>query len=217
MVPARPRKMYLDSGSGTPFFCALKCLSTMNKKNEATSTVVAKINNVEIIVIENGQKRVPIKPICEALGIDEDAQRRRLKEDPILSSTTVLSTAVAADGKNREMVTIPFRYVFGWLFRIDSRNVKEEAREAVLKYQVQCYDALYNHFTRYAEYVEYQKEKIEEQLVIVEAINHNFRETKNQLIEAKEELNRRRRLTYQEYQATLAQLQMFTADEMGGM
>ena len=189
----------------------------MLKKNEATSTVVAKINGTEIIVIENGEKRVPIKPICEALGIDEDAQRRRLKEDPILSSTTVLSTAVAADGKNREMVTIPFRYVFGWLFRIDSRNVKEEAREAVIKYQLQCYDALYNHFTRYAEYVEYQKEKIEEQLAIVEAINMNFRETKTQLIDAKEELNRRRRLTYHEYLAMQSQLRSCSNDEMGGM
>jgi len=186
----------------------------MIKKNEATSTVVAKVNGTEIVVVENGQKLVPIKPICQALGIDEDAQRRKLKEDPILSSVTVLSKATGADGKQYEMVTIPFRYVFGWLFRIDSRNVKEEARETVLKYQLQCYDALYNHFTRYSEYVEYQKGLIEEQLVIVEAINLNFREAKNKLVEAKEELNRRRQMTFQEYLASKAQLSLFDNGEL---
>lgn len=185
----------------------------MIKKNEATSTVVAKVNGTEIVVVENGQKLVPIKPICEALGISHKPQFERLKEDPILSSVVTLSMTTGADGKQYEMVTIPFRYVFGWLFRIDSRNVKEEARDAVLKYQVQCYDALYNHFTRYSEYVEYQKGLIEEQLVIVEAINMNFRETKNKLIEAKEELNRRRQMTFQEYLASKAQLSLFAEGE----
>lgn len=188
----------------------------MIKKNEATSTVVAKINGAEIVVVENGHKLVPIKPICEALGVDYPTQFTRLKEDPILSSTIGLNPMVGADGKVREMASIPFRYVFGWLFRIDSRNVKEEAREAVLRYQMECYNALYNHFTRYAEFVEYQKEQIEEQLVIVEAINHNFREAKNQLVEAKEELNRRRRLTLNDYLAVRQQLQMFSNEEMGG-
>lgn len=178
--------------------------------------MVAKINGIEIVVVENGNKQVPIKPICQALNIDEDAQRRRLKDDPILNSVTVLSTATGSDGKQYEMVTIPFRYVFGWLFRIDSRNVRDEARAAVLRYQLECYDALFNHFTRYAEYVEYQKEKIEEQLEVVEAINLNFRDAKNQLSEAREELNRRRRLTFADYMAMKSQLFMFTPGEMGG-
>lgn len=186
----------------------------MIKKNEATSRVVAKVNGTEIVVVENGQKWVPVKPICDALGVDYPTQYTRLKNDPILNSIIGLNPMVGADGKDREMVTIPFRYVFGWLFRIDSRNVKEEARETVLKYQLQCYDALYNHFTRYSEYLEYQKGLIEEQLVIVEAINLNFREAKNKLVEAKEELNRRRQMTFQEYLASKAQLSLFDNGEL---
>lgn len=185
----------------------------MREKKETTSTVVAKINNVEIVIIENGSKLVPIKPICEALGISHKPQIERLKEDPILNSVVTLSMTTGSDGKQYEMVTIPFKFVFGWLFRIDSRNVKEEAREAVLKYQVECYDALYNHFTRHFEFVEWQGKLIEEQIVIVEAINLNFRETKNQLIDAKEELNRRRRLTIDDYMAEKAQLKINFQEE----
>jgi len=185
----------------------------MITKKEATTTLVAKINNVDIVVVENGNKLVPIKPICEALGIDVDSQRKKLKEDPILSSTTVLSTAVGADGKDREMVTIPFKFVFGWLFRIDSRNVKPEAREAVLRYQVECYDALYNHFIRHSEFVEWQSALIEEQLIIVDHRKRVFHETKEALLDAEKELKRRRQLTIDDFMAEKAQLKIEFAEE----
>jgi hypothetical protein len=95
---------------------------------------IAKVNEVTIqVVSENGLKLVPIKPICEALGIDEDAQRRKLKEDELLNSVTTLSTATGSDGKQYEMVCIPLKYVFGWLFTINPKNVKEEARESVAR------------------------------------------------------------------------------------
>ena len=185
----------------------------MNKKNEATSTVVAKINGTEIVVVENGQKLVPIKPICEALGVAYEPQFTRLKNDPILSSTITLNVMVGADGKNREMTCIPFRYIFGWLFRIDSRNVKEEAREAVIKYQMECYDALYNHFTRFAEYVEYKDNMVEEQLMVVDVVKFKFYNTKNQLIEAEKELKRRRQFTLEQFIEQNSQLSLFTNQE----
>lgn len=89
---------------------------------------------------------VPIRPICEALGVDFAGQSVKLKEHPILSSTVDLRSMVAADGKNREMLCLPIRYVFGWLFTINPANVNEEVREALISYQHECYDALYNHF-----------------------------------------------------------------------
>ena len=165
----------------------------------STTTRIARINQVDIVVIENGEKRVAIKPICKALGIDESAQRKKLNEDPILNSVTVLSTATGTDGKSYEMVTIPFKYVFGWLFRIDSRNVKEEAREAVLKYQLECYDALYSHFTRYAEFVELKQKKIEEQLEIEETAKTNFKSAREVLYETQAHLKSLRKLTFENF------------------
>ena len=185
----------------------------MNNKNEVTTTTVAKINNVDIVVIENGIKIIPIKPICDALGIDYPTQFTRLKSDPILASTVGLSPMVAADGKSREMASIPFKYVFGWLFQIDSRNVKEEAREAVLRYQVECYDVLYNHFTQHSEFFEWQNMLIEEQLLIVEQRQKLFAESKTILTEAKDELNRRRKLTIADFIAEKSQLKINFEEE----
>ena len=183
--------------------------------SEVKTTTVAKINNVEILVIENGEKRVSVKPICEALGVDYPSQYTKLQNDPILSSTVGLDTMVGADKKDREMVTIPFKYVFGWLFRIDSRNVKEEAREAVLKYQVICYDALYNHFTNYAEFVEQKQRAIELQLQLVESAKHGFKSARSLLDEADKKLKELRQLSFSDFDADRRQLKMFSDEEMG--
>lgn len=107
------------------------------------------VNEKEIIIIsENSEKYVAIKPICEAIGVDYSSQLKKIKEDNILNSVVVLSTTTGSDEKQYKMQTLPLRYVFGWLFKIDSRNVKNEVRESVEKYQRQCYDALFDTFTK---------------------------------------------------------------------
>ncbi|WP_052503498.1 phage antirepressor N-terminal domain-containing protein [Lacinutrix sp. Hel_I_90] len=107
------------------------------------------VNEKEIIISTNGiEKYVAIKPICEAIGVDYSSQLKKIKEDPILGSTVVLTTTVGADENKRKMQTLPLRYIFGWLFRIDSRNVKEDIRDNVEKYQKECYDVLFDTFTK---------------------------------------------------------------------
>jgi len=176
--------------------------------SEIKTNTVARINNVDILVIENGEKRVAIKPICEALGIDVDSQRKKLNEDPILSSVTVLSTATGTDGKQYQMVTIPFMFVFGWLFRIDSRNVKEEAKEAVLKYQIECYRALYNHFTDAQKFLE-EKEKIMSQLNDrIKLARKNFSTAKGILSEAEDSMDKAAHLSYEQYKASGFQMNL---------
>ncbi len=111
-------------------------------------TLISKINGVDIVTVErDGEIFVPIKPICEAIGIDDRAQRDKIQSDEILGATGVLSTSVAADGKGREMFCLPLKYVYGWLFTINPKNVAPEAREAVTLYRRECYDSLYEHFT----------------------------------------------------------------------
>ena len=56
---------------------------------QANLTTVAKVNNVEILIIEGDEKRVAVKPICDALGIASNKQIERIKEDPILSSVYI--------------------------------------------------------------------------------------------------------------------------------
>lgn len=110
---------------------------------------ISKINGVDIVTVadENGEVFVPIKPICQAIGVDVESQIDKIQSDEILGPTTVLSTVVAADGKGREMRSLPLKYIYGWLFTINPKNVAPEARETVTRYRRECYDVLYEHFT----------------------------------------------------------------------
>lgn len=106
------------------------------------------LNGVEIFaeITENGQVYIPVKPICQAIGVDPEAQRQRILRHYILGSTAFTLKAVAADEKEREMLCLPLEYIYGWLFTIDANLVAEANREKVADYQRECYDILYRHF-----------------------------------------------------------------------
>ena len=125
----------------------------------------------------------------------------------------VLSTIVAGDQKEREMVTIPYKYVFGWLFRIDSRNVNPEAREAVLNYQMQCYDALYNYFMRHEEYLEFRDKLIGKRLMEYDIMRSEFRTAKDKVQQAREALDEARAITEDDYFNNTSQLSLFGEEE----
>ena len=111
------------------------------------TTNVAVINDISLqVVADEREQLVAVKPVCEILGVDFSAQRSKLKEHPVFGSTMVLSTTVGADGKDREMVCIPLRFFPGWLFSINPDNVKEDAREKLMEYQLKCNDVLYDYF-----------------------------------------------------------------------
>ena len=166
---------------------------------KTTEITVAKVNQVDITIIQNGEKRVAIRPICQALGIDYKTQYDKVKTDQILSSVVGLSPTNGIDGKQYQMVTIPLMYVFGWLFRIDSRNVAEHAQDSVLKYQMECYKALYNYFTRHEEYLEYRQGLIDARLAEYDAARSDFRAAKETVNEARKALDEARAITETEY------------------
>lgn len=169
---------------------------------------IAKINDVNIIIIKDGEKRVPIKPICEALGVDYSSQLKKIKDDDILTSTMVLSTTVGRDKKDRDMQTIPYKYVFGWLFGINPKNVSEQARPIVLKYKMACYDALYYHFTAHSQFLEEKQIKMEELLNEVQRVKKEFTSAKANLKEAEDKLKEVRDLKFEHWDAERKQLSL---------
>lgn len=161
---------------------------------------IARVNEVTIQVIsDNGSKLVPIKPICEALGIDYPTQFNKLKEDDFLSSVIGLSPTTGSDGKTYEMVCIPLKYVFGWLFTINPRNVKEEARESVAKYRAKCYDVLYEYFAAQSEFLEFKQQVVNGKIERYEELRSEFRNAEKRMREAKIDLFKAKDLTYEEW------------------
>lgn len=105
------------------------------------------INEVKFVCPqEDGQIFVPVKPLCEALGVAHQVQQDVIKKHPIWGSVVTLRVTTGSDEKQYEMLCIPLKYAFGWLMGIDARSVKPEAYESVVRYQEAAYDALYDRF-----------------------------------------------------------------------
>lgn len=169
-----------------------------------TKTIV-RVNNVDVIATSDEQL-IAIRPICEALGISPEAQRQKIMEHPILASVASPGKATGKDGKQYEMLCLPLEYIFGWLFTISPANVNEEAKEGLVRYQGECYHALFEHFAARSRFVEQKQKEIDRQLTVVDEAKEAFRTAKDVLSDAEAKLKKLRSLTMDDYDTERRQL-----------
>lgn len=181
---------------------------------ENQQTTVARINQVNILMLQTSDQLIPIKPICEALGIDAKSQRDKIHEDEDLDSTAVLSTSVGGDGKDREMFCLPLKMVFGWLYTINPKNVKPEAKETVRQYRKECYNALYAHFAERSEFIEQKAELIENALDDYRLHQDEFKGAKSKMYDSRNRLDEARAMDFESWRGQKLQLTLDLATEV---
>ena len=93
----------------------------------------------------NNQHYVAMKPICENIGLEWNAQFRRIKRNEILNSAVAMM-ATPSNGGEQQMICPPLDYLNGWLFGVDARRVKPEIRSRLLTYQRECFRVLNEYF-----------------------------------------------------------------------
>ncbi|MDU5961966.1 MAG: phage antirepressor N-terminal domain-containing protein [Dermabacter sp.] len=94
---------------------------------------------------DGGTIRVALRPACDAMGIQFEAQYKRLGRTPW--ATMSMMDMTGADGKTYEMVTIDRRTFTMWLATIDTTRLKSDrARNLVETFQREAADALDNYF-----------------------------------------------------------------------
>lgn len=88
---------------------------------------------------------VALRPLCENIGVDYSAQRKRLDRQPW--SVVAMMTTTGSDGKSYEMYCIDRQTLVMWLATIDtSRLSSDAARETLARYQRECAKALDAYF-----------------------------------------------------------------------
>lgn len=102
------------------------------------------------IVNHGGEPFVPMRPVVEGMGLDWKSQHVKLVADNDRFSVVEITT-VAGDGKNREMVCIPLRRLFGWLMTVSPNKVKPTLREKIIHYQRECDDVLWQYWSKQME------------------------------------------------------------------
>lgn len=113
-------------------------------------------DQITALLVKEGERQqiyVPLRPLCDYLGVDWSAQRKRISRDPVLADVimSVVVTTTDIDPESRRprsspMICLPLDYLNGWLFGISAIRVKEDIRENLIRYQRECYRVLANAF-----------------------------------------------------------------------
>lgn len=102
---------------------------------------------VAVLVEMNEQQQVlvPVRPICDYLGLSWAGQRQRIHRDEILAEVSS-ECVIHSQGQRRAMLCLPLDYLNGWLFGVNASRVKPEIKASLLRYQRECYRILADAF-----------------------------------------------------------------------
>ena len=96
-----------------------------------------------VITTPEGERLVAMKPICEAIGLQWEAQYKRIQRDDVLSTSIfIMKMQMPGDDQHREITCLPLVYLNGWLFGIDTNRCRAEIRPRLIEYKRECYQAL---------------------------------------------------------------------------
>lgn len=105
-----------------------------------------------VLVDIEGEQRVyvPVRPICDFLGVSWTGQRRRINRDLVLSEEVKRVNVTFTDSRHdtmiREVICLPLDFINGFLFGLNPNRAKEEVRERLVLYQRECYRVLADAF-----------------------------------------------------------------------
>lgn len=100
-----------------------------------------------VAVLIDGQPYVAMKPICENIGLQWEAQLKRIKRNPVLETCmSIMDMQMPGDNQRREFAFLPLDMLNGWLFGVDVNRVREEIKPRLIQYQKECFGVLFRHF-----------------------------------------------------------------------
>jgi hypothetical protein len=103
--------------------------------------------DVLLVALVDGVPYVALRPIVDFIGTDWASQYQRLQRDDILDEERRLVVMASADGRQREMVSLPLELLPGWIFGITGSRFKDSEKAAKLKrYRRECFKALWREF-----------------------------------------------------------------------
>lgn len=98
-----------------------------------------------LAAIVDGKPYVAMKPICDNIGLQWEAQSKRIQRHKIMSKGMSIMNMPSSGGV-QATVCLPLSMLNGWLFGVDVNRVKEEIKPKLIRYQEECFDVLAKHF-----------------------------------------------------------------------
>jgi hypothetical protein len=115
---------------------------------------------------QEGNIYVPLRRLCEAIGVDFRGQLTKVSNDPVMREQLQSAPVTLTDGRTYEMECLSLKYVRAWLFSINANRVKEEVRERLMQYQREVIEIIDRAFSR-------ARPPAEVDLAVMEAMREN--------------------------------------------
>jgi hypothetical protein len=103
-------------------------------------------DSIVAVQLEDGNVYVPVRQMCDLLGINYQGQIDRIRRDPVLQKYESEIVVSAPQGGEQATNCLALKYVPGWLFGITASRVRAEVREKLILYQEQVYDIIWQAF-----------------------------------------------------------------------
>jgi len=101
-------------------------------------------DTLEVVEMEGGPG-VTARRLVENLGLEWSGQLKKL-EDPIYACVHMYTTG--SDDKKYEMMVMPVKSLPAFLFSINPKKVREDLREKLAHYRLECVDVLYQYWAK---------------------------------------------------------------------
>ena len=106
-IPKRT-KFCLPGGEGLIGLKTRTRLLCTGSESKVPDSILVPFHSEEITILTKDEEiLIPLKQLCDNLGVSWKGQYRRIKEDPVLNSVVSITKTTAIDGKSYETLTLP--------------------------------------------------------------------------------------------------------------
>jgi prophage antirepressor-like protein len=92
----------------------------------------------EVHLASDGQLYIRLSDVCDAIGLDTNSQRRRIREDEAISHHMVNMKTVTPYQDSVRKQAVTFFNIQGlvyWLLGVDAKRVSPETRQKVMRFK----------------------------------------------------------------------------------
>lgn len=104
----------------------------------------------ELYLTDKRSLILPVRPLCEAMGLDSRSQLRRIENDAAMLDglSKVVAPILRSDGSSqeREVACLALRLLPYWLGTIDASRVKPELKETIIQFKRELADVAWAAF-----------------------------------------------------------------------
>ena len=100
-----------------------------------TDLIPVPVHGHTLFVADDPVPLVPLRPICEALGLSWSRQRKVVVGHPTFAPTVAFKATVAPDGRVHDMLFMPSDMVMLWLGGVHPDKVAAKVRDTLIAFQ----------------------------------------------------------------------------------